>query len=209
MRAFAAQRLLPGEGHDIELGPVEILGEGGAGGVADGDAFTVGGDEIGVRDADARGGAVPGEDEVGVLAHLGQVRQLAIRRIQDLGRQLQLLGHVGDPVLAEALEGQQLHRLGAQHRPHRHFHGAGVRTGHDADQEIVRNLEHLARAVDRFLQPRLAQLGAMRTAKNRVLEILGGPAGALGARAGRKLGASRAHGRLGEGRHSDVSHPYR
>ena len=63
--------------------------------------------------------------------------------------------------------------------------------------------------LDRFLQARLAQLGAMRTAKNRVLEILGGPAGALGARAGRKLGASRAHGRLGEGRHSDVSHPYR
>ena len=209
MRALAAQRLLPGEGHDIELGPVEILGEGGAGGVADGDAFTVGGDEVGVRDADARGGAVPGEDQVGVLAHLGQVRQLAVRRIQNFGRQLQLLGHVGDPVLAEALEGQQLDRLGTQHRPHRHFHGAGVRSGHDADQEVVRNLQHLAGAFDRVLQARLAQLRAVRAAEHGVLEIFGGPAGALGARAGRKLGASRAHGRLGEGRHGDVSHPYR
>ena len=39
VRRLAAQRLLPGERHHIELGPVERLGEGGRGGVADGQAF--------------------------------------------------------------------------------------------------------------------------------------------------------------------------
>ena len=42
VRRLAAQRLLPGEGDDIELRPVERLGEGGRGGVADGDALAVG-----------------------------------------------------------------------------------------------------------------------------------------------------------------------
>ena len=39
MRALPAQRLLPGEGDDIELGPVELLREGGRGRVADGEAL--------------------------------------------------------------------------------------------------------------------------------------------------------------------------
>ena len=42
VRGFAAQRLLPGEGHDIELRPVERLRERRRGGVADGEAFAVG-----------------------------------------------------------------------------------------------------------------------------------------------------------------------
>ena len=209
MRALAAQGLLPGEGHNIELRPVQVLGEGGAGRVADGDAFAVGGDEVGVRDADARGGAVPGEDQIGVGAHLAEVRQFAVRRIQDFGGKLQLLNDVRHPILAEALEGEKLHGLGAEHRPQGHFDGAGVGTGHDADQEIVGNLQHLAGAVDRLLQAGLARLRTVRAAEDRVLEILGIPSGALCARAGRKLRARRTHCRLGEGRHVDVSHPYR
>ena len=49
VRRFAAQRLLPGEGDHIELGPGQILGEAGAGGVADREALAVGGDEVAVR----------------------------------------------------------------------------------------------------------------------------------------------------------------
>ena len=41
VRGLAAQGLLPGEGHHIELGPIERLGEAGAGGVADGQALAV------------------------------------------------------------------------------------------------------------------------------------------------------------------------
>jgi hypothetical protein len=39
MRSLATQRLLPGEGHHIELGEIEVLGKGGRGGVADGQAL--------------------------------------------------------------------------------------------------------------------------------------------------------------------------
>jgi len=49
----------------------------------------------------------------------------------------------------------------------------------------------------------------MGPSEDSILEILGAPSGALGARAGREFGASRTHGRLGEGIHDDVSHPYR
>src|SRR5689334_2810681 len=59
------------------------------------------------------------------------------------------------------------------------------------------------------MQARLAQLRAVRPTQDGVSEIFGGPAGPFGARAGRELGASRADRRLGEGRHIDVSHPYR
>ena len=48
VRGFAAQHLLPGEGGDIELVPGQVHREGGAGGVADGDAFAVGGNPVAV-----------------------------------------------------------------------------------------------------------------------------------------------------------------
>ena len=105
MRSLAAQRLLPGEGHHIELGPIEILGKGGAGGVADGYAGAISRDEVAVGDTDPGGGAVPGEDQIGVRVDLGQVRKLAIGRFQHLGGQLQLFHHIGDPVLAETFKG--------------------------------------------------------------------------------------------------------
>ena len=115
-----------------------------------------------------RGGAVPGEHQVGVGADLGRGPAAGRRgRPAPRRRQLQLLGHVGDPVLAEAFEGQQLNRLGAQHRPHGHLDGAGVGAGDDADQEVVRNLQHLAGAVDRLLQARLAGLGRGASVRGR------------------------------------------
>ena len=65
VRGLAAQRLLPGERHHIELWPVERLRERRRGRVADREAFAVGADPVGIGDAHARGGAVPGEDDVG------------------------------------------------------------------------------------------------------------------------------------------------
>jgi hypothetical protein len=49
MRGFAAEHLLPGEGDDIELIEIEPLGEGGRGGVADGQSLAVGRDEAGIH----------------------------------------------------------------------------------------------------------------------------------------------------------------
>ena len=210
VRGLAAQRLLPGEGHHIELGPVERPGRRRrwwrrrssmpSRSAAMKSAFGTRTPEVVPFQVNTRSAS---------RAHLGQVRQLAVGRVEHLGVELQLLDDVGHPVLAEALEGQQLHRPRAQHRPHGHLHGAGVGAGHDADQVVVGDLQHLAGAVDGFLQARLAELGAVRAAEDGALQVFGGPAGALGAGAGRKFGASRPHGRLGEGRHSDVSHPCR
>ena len=206
---FPAQRLLPGKGHGIEFGPVEVLGEGRRGGVANDDAFTVGGDEISIGHAYARRRAVPSEDQVGIGAHLAEVRQLAIWGVEHFGGQLELLDHVGHPILAEAFEGQELHRLGTEHGPHSHLDGTGIGAGDDADQEVVGNLQHLTSAGDCLDDARLAQLGAMRTTEHGVAEIFGGPSGTFSAGAGRKFGSSRPHGWLSKGIHSDVSHPYR
>src|ERR1700761_9587501 len=55
--------------------------------------------------------------------------------------------------------------------------------------------------VDRGLEARLARLGAVGATDEGPRQIFDFPAGALGAGAGRELGASRTHGRLGGGRH--------
>ena len=78
VRGFAAQHLLPGEGHDIELGQIERLRERGGGRVADRQALAVGRDPVGVRHAHAGGRAVPGEDDVGVAVDLRQIGQFAV-----------------------------------------------------------------------------------------------------------------------------------
>src|SRR5690606_1428750 len=75
MRTLAAQRLLPGEGDDIELGEIEVLREGSRSGVADGEALAVGRDPVAIGDADTRCGAVPGEDHVAVEIDLAEIGQ--------------------------------------------------------------------------------------------------------------------------------------
>ncbi len=209
MGRFAAHHLLPGVGDHIELVPLEVLGEGRRGGVADHHAFAVVGDEVGVGHARAGRGAVPGEHQVGVRADPRQVRQLAEGGGQRLGlRQLQLLDDVGDPVLGEALPGGHLHGALAQHGPHGHLDGPGVGRRHDADQEVVGDLEHLTGQVDGLLQARLHVPGAVVAAEQGAFEVFEGPAGALGAGAGRKIRSHRPGGRFG-GRVHDVSHPCR
>ncbi len=84
-----------------------------------------------------------------VKIDFSQVRDFAVGRLENPGvLQLELLDDVGDPAFAKTFPGQRVHRAGAQHRPHRHFHRAGVGGGHDADAVIVGNLQNLAGEVD-------------------------------------------------------------
>ena len=88
------------------------LREGGRGGVADRQPLPVGGDPIGVRNAHARGGAVPGEDHVpGPGIDRGEVGQLAIGGLDDPRvLELELFRDVGHPAFAEAFPGQHVDR---------------------------------------------------------------------------------------------------
>ena len=140
MRALAAQNLLPGEGDDIELGEIEVLREGGRGRVADGQALAVGGDDIAIGDADARGGAVPGEDDVAVEIDLGEIDELAVvgDELAGIG-ELELLDDIGDPAGAEAFPGDHIDAARAEQRPQRHLDGAGIGSRHDADAVIRRH----------------------------------------------------------------------
>ena len=209
MGRLAAEHLLPGEGHDIELWPVERLREGGRGRVADRQPLAIIRDPARVNDAHARRRAVPGEDDVaGFRVDLLQVRQLAIRRLEeaDIG-QLELFCDIGHPAGAKALPGEHVDAAGPEQRPHRHLDGAGVGSGHDADAVIRRHLQHLAGQVDRSFELVLADLGAVRAAERCVGEIFEGPAGALGAGAGREMRHARTRGRNSI-RHRCL-HPYR
>src|SRR5439155_12566845 len=93
---------------DVELAPVEGLRERGRGGVADGQAFAGRADPVGIRNAHAGGGAVPGEDDVGLRIDLGEVGDFTIGRVE-LGDvlELQFLDDVADPALAEGFPGDR------------------------------------------------------------------------------------------------------
>ncbi len=166
MCALAAQNLLPGEGDDIELGEIEVLRESGRGRVADRQALAVGRDEIGVRNAHARGRAVPGEDHVAVEIDGRKIRQLAVAGF-DLANvlELQLLDDVGDPAGAEAFPGDHVDAALAEQRPERHFDGAGVGSGNDADAVIGRHFQNFTGKIDGLLELGLADLRAVRTAE--------------------------------------------
>jgi hypothetical protein len=141
MAALAAQNLLPREGRDVDLGPVDVIGEHGAGGVGEGQALAVGRDPFGVGNAHAAGGAVPGEQNVARPVDLVQIGELTIIGADHRGVQLELLHHIGDPAFAKAFPRKGGHFAGAQHRPHRHFKGAGVGTGDNTDAMGVRQAQ--------------------------------------------------------------------
>ena len=195
MTALAAQNLLPGEGGDIELGEVHVLREGCRRGVADGQALAIGRNEIGIRNADARGGAVPGEDDVAVEIDLRQVRKKAVVGIElaNIGK-LQLLHHIGDPAGAEAFPGEHVYATLAEQRPHGHFDGARVGGRNDADAVVSGNFENLAGKVDGQFQLFLANLGAVRTTERGIGKRIERPTGALRARARRKVSIRRTRG---------------
>ena len=196
MRRLPAEDLLPGKGDDIELRPVELLREGGRCGVADRQSLAILRDPVAVRHADARGGAIPGEDDVVVEIDLGKVRQFAVRRLERADvLELELLDDVGHPSVAKAFPGENIDASRAEKRPQRHLDGAGVGARRYPDAVIGGNAEHFAGEVDREFELGFADLRAMRTAERRVTESCGGPAGALCAWAGRKAGVCGANAR--------------
>ena len=184
MAAFAAQHLLPGIGYDIELVPRQIHREAGGSGVGEGQPGAVVGDPVAIGHAHARGRAVPGEDHIAGRIDRGEVGQRAIRRLEHRGIELELFDRIGHPAFAEAFPSEQRGRTGAEHRPHRHLDRAGIRAGNDADAVRGRHLQHLARQVDRILQPALAELAAMRAAERSDGELFRCPARRLRAGAG-------------------------
>ena len=56
VRAFPAEHFLPRESGHVDLGPVNLHGEGSAGGVVESQAFAGGGDPVQVRHTDTGGG---------------------------------------------------------------------------------------------------------------------------------------------------------
>ena len=197
MGALAAEHLLPGVGDDIELGPIEPLGESRRGGVADGEAGPVSRYPVAIGNLHARRGAVPGEDHIMVEIHGGEIGDVAIARGDDADvLQLELLDHIGDPALAEAFPGQHVDATRAKQRPHGHFDCAGVGGGHDTDEIISGDLQDFAREVDGQLQLHLSDLGAVRAAQRRIGEILEAVARTLGAGSGGEIGIGGTHRRM-------------
>ncbi len=197
MRTLAAQNLLPGEGDDIELGEIEVLREGGRGRIADRQALAISRDKIGIRNADAGGRAVPGEDHVTVEIDGGKVGKFAVTGF-DLANvlELELLDDIGNPAGAEAFPGDHINAALAEQRPERHLDGTGVGSRHDADAVIRRHFQNFAGEIDRLLQLGLADFRAVRTAKGRIGKSFERPTRTFRAGARRKMSVLRTHVRL-------------
>ena len=182
---LAAENFLPGIGDHIELRPIEALRENARSRVADGEALPVRRDPICVRYPHAGRGSVPGKDDIAREIDLAKIWQVSVGGLHDAHvAELQLLDDIDHPILAEGLPGQHVDTARAEQRPQRHLHRAGIGARDDGDEIIVRQLEQSAGSVEGKLQPRLAGSRAVRTAEDRVLEVVERPAGAFGARAG-------------------------
>src|SRR5690606_19877319 len=159
--------------------------------------FPAVGGPAGRRPAHARGGGVPGGGDVARDIALAEVGQLAVGGAQHARvLDLQLLRDVGDPALAEAFPGEEIDAARAEEIPERHLDRARVGRGHDRDAPLGGKAEDPARALEHLLEPRLACLGAVRAADERVLERGKAPLGVLGAGSGRERGGVRPTGRF-------------
>src|SRR6185437_9295055 len=94
---FAAKGLLPAEGPDIDLWPVDVLCEGRRRRVADGEPGAVGGNPVSIWHSDAAGRAVPGEDDVVGPIDSAELGNLAIVCGADFGVEPQLPRDVAHP----------------------------------------------------------------------------------------------------------------
>ena len=198
MLRFGAHHLLPAVGGGIELGPVHLLREDGAGRVVDRDALAIRCKPVSVGNARAGRGPVPGEDDVVVLRDRIQVGNFAVGRVEHLQvGQLELLDRILNPDIAEALPRGDRRGACAQHRPHRAFERASVGARHDADEIVVGHAQQLFREVDRVFQARLADRRTVRAAQRFGFECVERPAGELGGRTGRKERTLRTERRLG------------
>ena len=183
VRRLAAQHLLPGPGDDVELVPWQIHREDAGGRIANRQALAIGFDPIAVRDAYARGRAVPREDHVAIGVDLREIGNLAVRRAEDAQiLDLELLLDIGDPAFAEAFPGQRVDAARAEQRPEDHLDRARIGGRRDGEAVIFRHPQKGARAGDDFLEAGLAELRAMRAPEQRILQRRHGITGALGTR---------------------------
>ena len=153
MPAFAAERLLPAEGGDIDLRPVDVAGRT--------RPWSRRRCVRPVRSAAIQSAlgtrtplVVPFQVNRMSLAGRSPPRSadLAIIGGAHVGIELQLLDHVGDPAGAEALPGEHGDRPRAEQRPHRHFERAGVGGGDDAEPVVGGQAEQRVRPVDRLAE---------------------------------------------------------
>ena len=194
---FTAERFLPGVGDHVEFFPGQRHGEYRRGRIADGQAGTVRGNPISVRDTDSRSGSVPHEDDVPLRVGRLQIGQLTVVRLQNpCVLQAQLAGDVRRPSAGKTVPDQNVHRSRTQKGPQGHFQGPGVRSGHDAQQVIVGQTEKFAALGNGFGQPGLAFGRSVGPAQDRRRKGLRRPSRPLGARARGKVRAGRTHSRF-------------
>ena len=131
--------------------------------------------------AHAGGRAVPGEDHVVGEVDLAEVGQLAVVGLDGAGvLELQLLDDVGHPAERRSFPRRARRPAAAPSSDHSAISTrAGVGGGHDADQIVGGNLQHLAGEVDGLLELGLADLGAVRAAERGIASAL--PATSRGA----------------------------
>ena len=169
VRRLAAQRLLPGEGDDIELGPVELLREGGArwrrrsSGPARSAAIK---SPFGTRTPEVVPFQVKTRSASG-RPWRGRAARRRRPRATSASLSFSCLTTSVTQSLPKLSKASRWTGRAPEQRPHRHLDGAGVGGRHDADQVVGRDLQHLAGAVDGVLELRLAELGAVRAAEQR------------------------------------------
>ena len=188
--AFAAERLLPGPGHDIELGPIEFHREHRRGGVAQRQALAVVGDPVGVGNADARGGAVPGKDHVARKIDRAKVRQFAVVGLEGPGPgDRELFLDIRGPAAPKALPGEDVDAARSEQGPERALEGTRVRTGHQGQAVVRGHAEQFTAGVEHRLDPLYGGRGAVGASQQRTRKGVRGPSGSFHARPRRKFGA--------------------
>ena len=171
MRRFSAQHFLPGPGDDIQFRPGQIHRKGRAGRVTNRKPFAVGADEIGIGQAHAAGRAIPDKNHIALGINRTKIRQLAIGRIKHarIGK-LQLLEHIGGPILGEGFPHQNINPARAEHGPKRHLNRARIRRRHNAKPPICRHAKDGFGKRDHLGQLRLGCRGAVAAAKQRAFK---------------------------------------
>ena len=180
MRAFAAEHFLPRERDDIELVPRQWHRKSGRGRIADREPGAIVGNPVPIGQLDARGRAVPHENDVARKIDNVQIGQFAVGR-DELACIInaQYIEDVGDPLGAETLPGEHVDTACAEQTPQRHLDRTGIRTGYDTDAIAGRHTEHSAGAIDGFFQARGTGLRSMRPADQGSGQDGRLPAGAL------------------------------
>ena len=173
---LTTEDLLPGVGGDVELLPGHVHGKAGRGGIAEGKALAIVGDEIAsLLDADAGGGTVEGEADVifGVgLAKVGKFTVVGSVLVDGDGiPKLQVADGIGEPALAEGFPMTNIDVAGAEDVPHGHLVSTGVGGGDDADEVVIGNAKEALGLRNGKGKTLLAELGAVRAAEDALVEV--------------------------------------